>query len=62
MKTTNKSFDAVAFMRQQRDLLSAKLSKMTKEEIIAYFKNRALQSQIKPCASSLSGETHMMGT
>jgi pyridoxine/pyridoxamine 5'-phosphate oxidase len=50
MKTTNKSFDAVAFMRQQRDLLSAKLSKMTKEEIIAYFKNRALQSQIKPCA------------
>jgi c-di-AMP phosphodiesterase-like protein len=50
MKTTNKSFDAVAFMRLQRDALSAKLSKMTKEEIIAYFKNRALQSQIKPCA------------
>jgi hypothetical protein len=50
MKTTNKTFDAVGFMRQQRDLLSAKLSKMTTEEIIAYFKNRALQSQIKPCA------------
>jgi hypothetical protein len=50
MKTTSKSFDAVAFMRQQRDLLSAKLSKMTKEEIIAYFKDRTLQSQIKPCA------------
>ncbi|MDR3181106.1 MAG: hypothetical protein LBT61_04155 [Prevotellaceae bacterium] len=50
MKTTNKSFDAVAFMRQQRDLLSAKLSKMTKEEVIVYFRNRALQSQIKPCA------------
>jgi hypothetical protein len=50
MKTMNKSFDAVGFMRQQRDLLSAKLSRMTKEEIIAYFKNRALQSHVKPCA------------
>jgi hypothetical protein len=50
MKTTNKSFDAVAFMRQQRDLLSAKLSKMSKEEIIAYFKNRASQSRVRPCA------------
>jgi hypothetical protein len=50
MKPTNKPFDAVAFMRQQRDLLSAKLAKMTTEEIIAYFKNRALQSSVKPCA------------
>ena len=33
MKTTEKTFDAVKFMRQQRDKLSEKLSKMTKEEI-----------------------------
>ena len=35
MKTTEKTFDAVAFMRQQRDKLSEKLSKMTKEEIVS---------------------------
>ena len=39
MKTKiNKPFDAVKFMREQRDKLSEKLSKMTKEEIIEYFK------------------------
>lgn len=43
-----KPFDAVAFMRQQRDLLSERLSKMTKTEIVAYFKKRHLESQIKP--------------
>jgi hypothetical protein len=33
MKTTiEKQFDAVKFMRQQRDKLSEKLSKMTKAE------------------------------
>ena len=36
MKTeTKKEFDAVKFMREQRDKLSEKLSKLTKEEIIA---------------------------
>ena len=40
MKTTEKQFDAVKFMRQQRDKLSEKLSKMTKAEIIEYFKRR----------------------
>ena len=35
MKTTEKTFDAVKFMRQERDKLSEKLSKMTKEEILA---------------------------
>jgi hypothetical protein len=49
MKTT-KSFDAVAFMRQQREALSAKLSKMSKTEIVAYFKQRQLESRIKPSA------------
>ena len=47
---TNKQFDAVGFMRQQRDKLSEKLSKMTKAEIIEYFKKRKTESTIKPCA------------
>ncbi len=50
MKTTEKQFDAVKFMRQQRDKLSEKLSKMTKAEIIEYFKRRKAQATIKPCA------------
>ena len=50
MKTTEKTFDAVKFMRQQRDNLSNKLSKMTKEEILEYFEKRKTQTSIKPCA------------
>lgn len=50
MKTTKKTFDAVKFMRQQRDELSEKLSKMTKEEILEYFKKRKTKTTIKPCA------------
>ncbi|MFN3756852.1 MAG: hypothetical protein ACK4RM_07840 [Flavobacterium sp.] len=57
MKTIKKTpvspdehFDAVKFMRQQRDQLSKKLSKMTKEEILEYFRNRNLVTTTKPCA------------
>ena len=50
MKTTDKTFDAVRFMRQQRDRLSEKLSKMTTEEILEYFKNQNDQTTVKPCA------------
>jgi hypothetical protein len=50
MKTTEKTFDAVKFMRQERDKLSMKLSKMTKEEILEYFKKRDNQTAIKPSA------------
>jgi hypothetical protein len=50
MKTTEKTFDAVKFMRQERDKLSEKLSKMTKEEIIEYFNKRTSQTTIKPSA------------
>lgn len=50
MKTTEKQFDAVSFMRQQRDQLSEKLSKMTKAEILEYFKKRKAETTIKPCA------------
>lgn len=50
MKPTEKTFDAVKFMRQQREVLSEKLAKMTKEEILAYFKKRKTQATIKPCS------------
>jgi hypothetical protein len=50
MKTTEKPFDAVKYMRQQRDKLSERLSKMTKEEILEYFKKRKEQTEIKPSA------------
>ncbi len=52
METTiNKTFDAVKFMREQRQRLSEILSKMTKEEIIEYFKKKKLENSVKPCAS-----------
>ena len=43
-----KQFDAVIYMREQRDKLSNKLSKMTKLEIVEYFKLKALNTNIKP--------------
>jgi hypothetical protein len=46
---TKKTFDAVLFMREQREKLSKKLSKMTKEEIVEYFRIRRFKNQIKPC-------------
>ena len=50
MKTTEKSFDAAKYMRLQRDKLSEKLSKMTKVQIIEYFKKREEQLTTKPGA------------
>lgn len=49
MKTKDKQFDAVEYMRNQRNILSEKLSKMTKEEILEYFKKRNSEINIKPC-------------
>ena len=37
-------------MRQQRENLSEKLSKMTKEEILDYFKKKKIQAIVKPSA------------
>ncbi len=48
MKTIEKQFDAVKFMRQQRDKMSEKLSTMTKAEIVEYFKTRKAQTSVKP--------------
>ena len=51
METTiKKTFDAVEFMREQRKILSEKLSKMTKEEIIDYFLKKQFENSVKPCA------------
>lgn len=50
MKTIEKQFDAVKFMREQRDKISEKLSKMTKEEIVDYFNKRKKETSIKPSA------------
>jgi hypothetical protein len=43
-----KGFDAVKFAREQKDKLSAELAKMTKAQIIAYFKKVRLESKVKP--------------
>jgi len=48
MKTIEKTFDAVKFMRQQRDILSSRLSKMTKQEIVEYFRKKAVETTVKP--------------
>ena len=49
MKTSkDKDFDAVEYMRKQRRILSNKLLKMTREEIVEYFKKRRSIS-VKPC-------------
>ena len=48
MKTIEKQFDAVKYMRQQRDKLSEKLSRMTKAEIVEYFNRRKSETTIKP--------------
>jgi len=38
------------FMREQSDKLSAQLSKMTKEEIVEYFKHKKPENSTKPSA------------
>ncbi|SUJ00983.1 Uncharacterised protein [Sphingobacterium spiritivorum] len=50
MKTIEKQFDAVKYMREQREQLSDKLSKMSKAEIIEYFRKKKSESKIKPDA------------
>jgi len=45
-----KKFDAVKFMRQQRDKLSEKLSRMSKEEIIEYFRKKDNKTAVRPGA------------
>lgn len=44
----DKKFDAVKYMREQRQKLSEKLSKMTKKEIIEYFNRKKVENTVKP--------------
>lgn len=48
--TTEKKFDAVKYMREQRQQLSEKLSRMSQEEIVEYFKRKKAESKVKPSA------------
>ncbi len=48
MKTDKKNYDAVKFMRQQRDALSKKLIKMNKKEILDYFSKSNKDKAVKP--------------
>jgi hypothetical protein len=50
VNTTEKSFDAIKFVREQRNRLDAMFSKMTNEEIIAYLRKSQMTSTIKPSA------------
>jgi len=50
MKTTEKSFDCIKFVREQRDRLDATLAGKTTEEVVAYFREVARTSTIRPSA------------
>ena len=46
-----KKFDAVKMAREIKDKLDVKLCKMTKEEIVAYFKEQRMKpNRIRPIA------------
>ncbi|MBX3043619.1 MAG: hypothetical protein KIT33_03100 [Candidatus Kapabacteria bacterium] len=46
MKAIDKKFDAVKYMREQRDRLSQKLVNLPKEDILEYFRQK--QFSVKP--------------
>jgi len=48
MKTKEKSWDCVKFVREQRDRLDAMYAKMTTEEIVAYSREVSRTSKIRP--------------
>ncbi len=48
---TEKKFDAVKMAREIKDKLDQKLSKMSREEIVEYFKKQRMkQNRVKPSA------------
>lgn len=47
--TTDKKFDAVKYMREQREKLSGRLSKMTEVEIIEYFRQKTSEYRKAQC-------------
>ncbi len=49
-KNTKKAFDAVKFMRQQRDRISKDIMNLSPEEIVKYFEQNQNEKRIKPNA------------
>ncbi len=50
-RNTKKTFDAVKFMREQRDRISKDIMNLSPEEIVKYFEDRGkAKSRIKPSA------------
>jgi hypothetical protein len=48
---TEKKFDAVKIAREIKDKLDTKLSKITNEEIVAYFRQqRMIKNRVRPSA------------
>ena len=43
-----KEFDAVKFMREQRDRISKEIAHMSPKEILAYLKRNRPKNQIRP--------------
>ena len=48
MTDSKETFNAVLFMRQQRYRISEMLSKMTKDEIVEYYRKKAIETTVKP--------------
>jgi len=47
-KDTKKTFDAVKFMREQRDRISRDIMDLSPDEIVEYFEKREDKSSITP--------------
>lgn len=46
-KNKKKTFDAVRFMRKQRDRISKEIMELSPDEIVAYFKEQAKKEKGK---------------
>tara|TARA_R110002072_G_scaffold147826_1_gene295168 strand:- start:86 stop:250 length:165 start_codon:yes stop_codon:yes gene_type:complete len=49
-KKTEKTFDAVKFMREQRDRITKDIMNLSPEEIVNYFEQKKNKKRIKPSA------------
>jgi len=49
-KINKKTFDAVKFMREQRDRISKEIMDLSPEEIVKYFEQKDKKANLKPKA------------
>ena len=49
-KNTKKTFDAVKYMREQRDRISKDIMNLNPEEIVEYFEKNSTKTNEKPSA------------